>query len=57
MGGRNEKTYSLLRQLPSTLVLAVTEEFDDTTLVWGKSIMNEANQPIGFPLAVNDPGV
>ena len=33
-------TYSLLCELTSTLVLGVTEEFDDTTLVWGKAARN-----------------
>ena len=30
-------TYSLLCELTGTLVLGVTEKFDDTTLVWGKA--------------------
>ena len=38
-GGR---TYSLLSQLTGTLVFAVAEEFDNTTLVWCKSRTEEA---------------
>lgn len=33
-----ESTESLLRKLAGTLVLAVTEEFDDAALVWSKTI-------------------
>jgi hypothetical protein len=32
-----ERTKTLLCQLTGTLVLAVAEEFDNTTLVWGKA--------------------
>lgn len=32
--------YSLLCELTGTLVLGVTEEFDDTTLVWCESAQN-----------------
>lgn len=32
-----EKTYSLLRELTSTLVLSVSQEFDDTALIGGKT--------------------
>lgn len=31
-------TYSLLRQLPSALVLAVSQEFDDTTFIRRETI-------------------
>lgn len=34
-------TYSLLRQFARTLVFAVTEEFDDTSLVWRKTTGGE----------------
>lgn len=34
-------TYSLLGQFTGTLVLAVTEEFDDATLVWCESVLIE----------------
>jgi hypothetical protein len=37
-GRKGGRTYPLLSQLTGTLVLAVAEEFDDTTLVWGKTI-------------------
>ena len=35
--GAAEGAESLLGQLSRTLVLGVTEEFDDTALVWGKA--------------------
>ena len=31
-------SYSSLRELSGALVLAVTEEFDDTALVWGEAV-------------------
>lgn len=31
-------TYSLLSQFTGTLVFAVSEEFDNTTLVWSESV-------------------
>jgi hypothetical protein len=31
-------TYPLLRETTGTLVLGVSEEFDDTLLVWGESV-------------------
>jgi hypothetical protein len=34
-----ESTEPLLRQLTRTLVLAVSEEFDDSALVWCKSMI------------------
>lgn len=34
-------TYSLLGQLTGTLVLAVTEEFDNATLIWCESVSIE----------------
>lgn len=36
--GTAEGTESLLGQLSRTLVLAVTEKFDDTALVWGEAV-------------------
>ena len=30
-------TYPLLGQLAGTLILAVSEQFDDTALIWGKT--------------------
>jgi hypothetical protein len=38
--GTTESTEPLLGQLAGTLVLAVTEEFDNTALVWGKAKEN-----------------
>ena len=35
--GTAEGSESLLRELTGALVLAVTEEFDDTALVWGET--------------------
>ena len=35
-----ERTETLLCQLTGTLVLAVAEEFDNTTLVWGEARKN-----------------
>lgn len=32
------RTYSLLCELAGTLVLAVSQQLNDTTLVWGKSM-------------------
>ena len=37
----SEGTKTLLRQLACALVLAVTEEFDDTTLVWCESVKRD----------------
>lgn len=34
------KTYSLLGELTGTLVLAVSEQFDDSALVGGEAIEN-----------------
>jgi hypothetical protein len=34
-------TYPLLRQLTCTLVLGVSEEFDNATLVWCKSVQSQ----------------
>lgn len=31
------RTYSLLCQLSRALVLGVSQQFDDTTLIWGKT--------------------
>lgn len=39
--GTSECTESLLGQLTGTLVLAVAEEFDDTALVWGESVLRK----------------
>lgn len=36
--GTAEGTESLLGQLSRALVLGVTEEFDDTALVWGEAV-------------------
>jgi hypothetical protein len=45
------ETYPLLGQLTRTLVLAVSEEFDNTTLVWCKSIPSLAIASINWPSA------
>jgi hypothetical protein len=37
------KTYPLLGELTGTLVLAVTEQFDDSALVWGKTVQSIIN--------------
>ena len=42
--------YSLLCELAGTLVLGVTEEFDDTALVWCESI--QTNQLASILLCV-----
>jgi hypothetical protein len=35
------KTYPLLSQLPGTLILAVSEQFNDTTFIWCKTVQME----------------
>jgi hypothetical protein len=40
-GGRRRWTYSLLRETTGTLVLGVTEEFDDTLLVRCESVESQ----------------
>jgi hypothetical protein len=45
------ETYPLLGQLTRTLVLAVSEEFDNTTLVWCKSIPSLAHWFLQLPLS------
>lgn len=35
--GSGTRTYSLLRELTSTLVLSVSQEFDDAALIGGKA--------------------
>lgn len=42
-GGGGGKTYPLLGELTRTFVLAVTEKFDDTLLVGGKSGLRVVN--------------
>jgi hypothetical protein len=36
-----KKTYPLLSQLTGTLILAVSEQFNDTTLIWCKTVQME----------------
>ena len=38
--GTAKGTEPLLRKLTGSLVLAVSEQFDDTALVWGKSVFD-----------------
>lgn len=42
----NGNTYPLLSQLTGTLVLAVSEKFDNTTLIWCKTILCQSQFPL-----------
>jgi hypothetical protein len=40
----SDKTYPPLGQLTGTLVLAVSEQFDDSALIWGETIQTQLSE-------------
>lgn len=60
---RHWQTYSLLGELTSALVLSVSQEFDDTTLIGGKTdnlagdLTNEGRAAGRLALGTADPGL
>jgi hypothetical protein len=45
MREESDKTYPPLGQLTGTLVLAVSEQFDDSALIWGETIQTQSSEP------------